>query len=135
MLLVGFLLAGLIHALVPDEKVVRWLGAANNAASIVVLAKIMGRRALLVYVLSIAVCSLAAGYALDAIYDLAGIAPAAVGDSDHGEQPGRLGLWAALLLVALCAGGLWRQYARRLMRMLKPGETVKRGRLSERRED
>lgn len=90
-------------------------GPATNAASIVLLTKILGRRAVVIYLVSIAVCALLAGYALNAIYAVSGIAPHANVSASH-EHGGAhvLPVLAALALCVLVAIGLYRRFGGRL---------------------
>lgn len=93
-------------------------GPATNAATLVVLQKVLGRRGLLVYLLSIGLCALLAGLLLNALYAWLALAPRAlthVHEHQHGDGVGRIvSLVAALALVALIARGLWTRFARRL---------------------
>lgn len=83
-------------------------GPATNVTSLSVLLGVLGRRATVIYLASIAVMSVAAGLALDALYAWLGLqAAAAVGEAAE-MIPGPVALAGALLLVALSVKPLWR---------------------------
>ncbi len=86
-------------------------GPATNAASLVVLRRILGQRAIVIYLAAIVVCALALGYAVDAIYGLSGILPRAL-EGMHDDHTGFDWLhWpASLVFAALVLNGLWRHY-------------------------
>lgn len=97
-------------------------GPATNLAGLAMLAPILGRRGLAVYVAAIMACALAAGLLLDALYPLLGLTPTVFlsAAADHGADPdacaGALCLdragWVAhataVVLVLLAAAGWWR---------------------------
>jgi len=91
-------------------------GPATNAASLVVLRRTLGRRALAIYLIAIMLCALAAGFALDGVYALSGLQPQALvrAHADHGGHSW-VDLVSALALMALIAYGLWRRYGKRLV--------------------
>ena len=86
-------------------------GPATNAATVVLLDRVLGRRAVVVYLVTIAVCAVAAGYAVDGLYAVTGIDPQAL------PQAGQTGghhwthVAAAVALALLTANGLRRRYA------------------------
>jgi hypothetical protein len=83
-------------------------GPATNIGAIVVLLKFLGRRVVTIYLLSIAVVSLAAGYALDWIYRTWHVNPVASFGKATGFVPEPVKVAAALVLLALLARSLWR---------------------------
>ncbi|NUQ50359.1 MAG: permease, partial [Phycisphaerae bacterium] len=98
--------AGLVFLLV---------GPATNAASLVLLKQILGLRAVVIYLASIVVCALLAGYAVDGLYGLLALQPrTAVSLHHHGhEHMGWLNTAAALVLALLVVNGIARRYAKR----------------------
>lgn len=85
-------------------------GPATNAATLVLLNKILGVRATLVYVVSIMVCALAGGYAVDLFYGEAGITPRALTGMVHDCAASPLSVAAGLLLCGLILNGLRLRY-------------------------
>jgi len=86
-------------------------GPATNAASLVVLRRILGQRALVIYLAAIVVCALALGYAVDGVYALSGVAPRALERMQHDHTGFDWLHWvAALAFMALILNGLWRHY-------------------------
>jgi len=83
-------------------------GPATNVGAIVVLLKFLGRRVVAIYLLSIAIVSLAAGYTLDWIYRTWQLSPAATFGKATGFVPEQVKVASALLLLALLARSLWR---------------------------
>ena len=83
-------------------------GPATNLGSIVVLLKFLGRRVVAIYLLSIAVVSLAAGYALDWIYRAWHISPVATFGKAADVVPEPVKVASAVLMLALLARSLWR---------------------------
>jgi len=83
-------------------------GPATNVGAIVVLLKFLGRRVVAIYLVSIAVVSLAAGYTLDWIYRTWQLIPAATFGKATGFVPEQVKVASALLLLALLARSLWR---------------------------
>jgi HflK protein len=102
-------------------------GPATNAASITMLFKLLGRRVVIVYLIVIAVVSLAAGVALNAIYAASGIDATAVVGKAGEIVPRWLETLSALVLIGLLAGSAvrtrflqrWRENLRRLGRPLR----------------
>lgn len=85
------------------------VGPATNVTTILVVLRLMGRRVLVVYLLGVTTCALAAGVAVNAIYaglqiDAAAVV-AATGDTGVSAIQGI----AAVVLVALLAYHLWRR--------------------------
>ncbi len=76
-------------------------GPATNATTITVLTKLLGKRAIAIYLLSIAALSLLAGFLVDALYASSGIAPRALTGAAGGIVPIWLRVPAALVLAAL----------------------------------
>jgi HflK protein len=76
-------------------------GPATNATTIAVLAKLLGKRAIAIYIACIAAFSLLAGFAVDAIYTSSGIAPRALTGAAGEILPIWLRAAAALVLAAL----------------------------------
>jgi hypothetical protein len=98
-------------------------GPATNAASLVVLRQILGGRGVAVYLVSIMVCALAAGYAVDGLYAWLGAAPRALTRAAHcATAPGWIDLLGAIALLALILNGVWRRYA--LPRLVRNGARV-----------
>ena len=82
-------------------------GPATNAASLAVLTKYLGRRSVLIYLVTIIVCAVAAGVALNALYDGLGLAPAAVIAAPSAEGGfDYVGTVAGAAFILLCANGL-----------------------------
>lgn len=87
-------------------------GPASNTAGIVMLTKFLGKRSVLIYVASIAICSLGFGVLLNHIYLWMGLDPKATMGMRHGEGGGRLHEICAVLLLVLVAVHLIRQASR-----------------------
>jgi hypothetical protein len=83
-------------------------GPATNIGAIVVLLKFLGHRVVTIYLLSIAVVALAAGYALDWIYRTWQINPVATFGKATGFVPEPVKVASAVVLLALLARSLWR---------------------------
>lgn len=83
-------------------------GPATNIGAIVVLLKFLGRRVVTIYLLSIAVVALAAGYALDWIYQTWHMNPVATFGKATGFVPEPVKVASAVVLLALLARSLWR---------------------------
>lgn len=90
-------------------------GPATNAASLVVLRRILGKRAITIYLVMIMISALALGYALEGVYTLLGVAPRAL-EGMHHEQAGFtwFRLTTGVVFAALIVNGLWRHYRGRL---------------------
>jgi uncharacterized membrane protein YraQ (UPF0718 family) len=76
-------------------------GPATNMAAITVLAGTLGRRAVVIYLSAIAVCSVLMGWAVDQAYAAMGISAKAVAGQAAEFIPGWLQWGAALLIVAI----------------------------------
>ncbi len=81
-------------------------GPATNIASIVVLLKILGGRVVAIYLAAIAVVSLLAGIALDAIYQHWGVNAAATIGQSVGGVPEPIKTAAAVVFIVLLAASL-----------------------------
>ena len=78
-------------------------GPATNAASITVVAKLLGRPVAAVYVATIAVCSLVAGMAVNALYGWLAIDISSWTTGMKHSEGGWLSILAAVTLLALIA--------------------------------
>jgi len=83
-------------------------GPATNLASLFALSKILGRRALAVHLVALALVTLALGFAVDALYPWLGIVPSAASGHEHGLVPGWLSRAAAIVLAVLMVVSLLR---------------------------
>jgi HflK protein len=83
-------------------------GPATNIGTIVMLLKFLGPRVVTIYLVSIAVVALAAGYALDWIYWTWQINPVATFGKATGFVPEPVKVASAVVLLALLARSLWR---------------------------
>jgi len=83
-------------------------GPATNVGTIVVLLKFLGRRVVAIYLASIAVVSLLAGYALNWIYARWEVNPAATFGKAGGFVPEPVKIAAAVVLTGLLISSLWR---------------------------
>ena len=83
-------------------------GPATNLGAIVVLLKFLGRRVVTIYLVSIALVSLAAGYALDWIYRTWQVSPAVTFGHASGFVPEPVKVGSAVILLGLLARSLWR---------------------------
>jgi len=100
-------------------------GPATNAASLVVLRRILGRRAVVIYLVAIMVCALALGYALEGVYALIGVVPRALEGMGHEHEAFGWLHWAAgLVFAALVLNGLWRHYSVRVRRATNAAAAV-----------
>ncbi|MCK4305365.1 MAG: SO_0444 family Cu/Zn efflux transporter [Candidatus Eisenbacteria sp.] len=100
-------------------------GPATNATSITVLLKLLGKQAVVIYLLAIAIFSLLGGLIIDGIYSSSGIDAMAVAGSTGEFIPAWLKVPAALLLLGLLLRSamridLMRIWHDRLRRMGKP---------------
>ncbi len=77
------------------------VGPATNVASLSVLSGLLGRRALAIYLASIAAVSVTAGMVLDGIYTVSGISARAVVGQAAGIIPPPLQVLASLILLLL----------------------------------
>ncbi len=76
-------------------------GPATNISSLVVLLKVLGRRAVAVYLVAVAVMTLAAGFALNTIYQAWGLDPRATFGTAAGFVPDVVKAAGAVLLTSL----------------------------------
>ena len=83
-------------------------GPATNVGTIVVLLKFLGRRVVAIYLVSIAVVSVLAGYALNWIYSRWEVNPAATFGKAGGFVPEPVKIAAAVVLTGLLISSLWR---------------------------
>jgi HflK protein len=83
-------------------------GPATNLGTIVLLLKFLGGRVVAIYLASIAVLSLAAGYTLDWIYRAWEVSPAATFGQASGFVPEPVKIASAVVLLALLGRSLWR---------------------------
>jgi uncharacterized membrane protein YraQ (UPF0718 family) len=98
------------------------VGPATNLASLTVLTGLLGKRAVAIYLASIAAVSVAAGLLLDQVYAFSGIsAQASVGQAAE-MVPMPVQLTASLLLVALSIKPIWTAVRKRLPARAKPIE-------------
>ncbi len=118
----------LLKGLSPGPVMVFLLaGPATNATTIAVLGKLLGRRTVVVYLLSIAVCSILAGYIVEGLYASSGIDASAVAGAASQLVPDLIRIPAALLLLGLILSSAgrtgmlsrWREGLRRLGRPLR----------------
>ncbi|MDW7731515.1 MAG: SO_0444 family Cu/Zn efflux transporter [Methanolobus sp.] len=84
-------------------------GPATNAATITMVTKFLGRRSAVLYLATIAVCSLIFGLVLDLIYFRLGIEAASIVGSASEVLPVQVKTAFALLLIPLMAYGIYRQ--------------------------
>jgi uncharacterized membrane protein YraQ (UPF0718 family) len=84
-------------------------GPATNAASITVVAKLLGRPVATVYVASIALCALVSGMAVNALYEWMKIDISAWTTGIHHSEGGLFSTLAAVILLALIARALMRK--------------------------
>lgn len=82
-------------------------GPATNAASLVIIWKILGRRTAIIYILTVAVCALSAGLILDAMFSDLGSQV-----QNHYHQMGTTPLEhiSAVILLAVLAFGIYKKY-------------------------
>lgn len=81
-------------------------GPATNAASLAVLTKYLGRRSVVIYLITIILCAVAAGFALNAIYEGFALTPFAAGAAPAEEGFDYVGTVTAAAFVLLCLNGL-----------------------------
>ncbi len=82
-------------------------GPATNAASLAVLTKYLGRRSVVIYLVTIIVCAVAAGIALNAFYGGFGLEPTTTAGALTPEEGfDYVGTVAAVAFVLLCLNGL-----------------------------
>ena len=83
-------------------------GPATNIGAVIVLLKFLGARVVTIYLASIAVVSVLAGYVLDWLFARGQFNPVADIGAASGLVPGPVKLGAALVLTALLVRSLWR---------------------------
>ena len=83
-------------------------GPATNVGALVVLFKVMGRRVMAIYLSTILVMSVLAGYALDWVYRRWHVNPAATFGKAMEFVPDSVNVAAALVMIALLAWSVWR---------------------------
>lgn len=76
-------------------------GPATNAATIAVVAKLLGKRSAVIYVSSIAVCSLLLGLALNWLYAASGVTVSAIDLHEHSSGFSWLPAFSVFVLVVL----------------------------------
>jgi uncharacterized membrane protein YraQ (UPF0718 family) len=81
-------------------------GPATNAASLAVLTKYLGRRSVVIYLVTIILCAVAAGFALNAIYEGFALTPFAAGAAPAEGGFDYVGTVTAAAFVLLCLNGL-----------------------------
>ncbi|WP_246804124.1 hypothetical protein [Desulfosarcina cetonica] len=92
-------------------------GPATNATSLTVLARVLGRRATMIYLTSIAVCAVAFGLLVDQIYNTLGISPQAVLGQAGETLPFGLELVAAMAILVLSIKPVFHHLRRWLPRL------------------
>jgi HflK protein len=83
-------------------------GPATNVGSLVVLLKVLGWRAVAVYLAAVATMTLAAGFALNALYHAWGLDPRATFGTAGEFVPGSVKAAGAALLAVLLVMSMWR---------------------------
>jgi HflK protein len=83
-------------------------GPATNLGAVVVLLKFMGRRVMAIYLSTILVMSVLAGYALDWVYRRWQVNPAATFGKAMEFVPDFVNVAAALVMIGLLAWSVWR---------------------------
>ena len=83
-------------------------GPATNIGSLVVLLKVLGGRAVAVYLAAVATMTLAAGFALNGLYHAWGLDPRTTFGTAGEFVPGPVKVAGAVLLAALLAHSMWR---------------------------
>lgn len=87
-------------------------GPATNAAGITMVARMFGPKATTVYLASIAICSLAFGVMVDALYVSLGLEVTGWLTSAHDDAPGAISMASAAILLGLLAWGRLRPFLR-----------------------
>lgn len=90
-------------------------GPATNAASLVVLSRVLGVRVVVVQVAALSICAVALGVLVDRIHGWMGLTPTAVLDNAHHHEHGTpwLSYVSAALLAVLLIASLLRTHGRR----------------------
>ena len=108
----------LIHAgLSPGAALVFLItGPATNAATITTLWRVLGKRSVVIFLITVAVGALATGFAVDAIVAADVVGPKAMvpdavsgaaGHEHHDEETGWFGTAAAIALILLLVNAMW----------------------------
>jgi uncharacterized membrane protein YraQ (UPF0718 family) len=88
-------------------------GPATNAASLALVAKLLGKRSAAIYLASVVLCALAMGFALNGLYPLLGLEPRALAGA-AGDCAPWLGPWlagaGAAAVLGLSLAGAWRRH-------------------------
>jgi hypothetical protein len=84
-------------------------GPATNAASLVIIWKILGRRTAIIYILTVAVCALASGLLLDAFFSDLG---SQIQSHYHKMAATPLEHTSAVILLAILLWGIYKKYRR-----------------------
>ncbi|MBI5814452.1 MAG: SO_0444 family Cu/Zn efflux transporter [Nitrospinae bacterium] len=106
--------AMIIKGLSPGAALVFLLsGPATNIGSIMLIRDRMGTRSLAIYLSAIAVCSIAMGVALDALYGWSGINPVAVMGMGAAAVPGWIETTSAIVFLALTGKSMAKTLAKR----------------------
>ena len=107
--------ARLLNGASPGAALVRLLaGPATNTAGIVMLSKFLGWRSVIIYLSSIAVCSLAFGLLLNHIFVWIGPSPVEFQAAHHTASAGDFKFYCAAALALLIALHLVRRGARHM---------------------
>ena len=88
-------------------------GPATNMATITMVVRLLGKKALAVYLGAIGICSLGLGMVTDALYGQLGMsATVAVGEASE-LLPGWIEIGAAMVLAGFIANAVWRDFRHR----------------------
>lgn len=97
-------------------------GPATNAASIVVLSRTLGARIVATQIVTLSICAVGLGYAVDALYALLEIAPTAAMSAEHDHASMWLSYASAAVLAVLLLVSLVRTHGSRdLLATLREG--------------
>ncbi|MEE8484449.1 MAG: SO_0444 family Cu/Zn efflux transporter [Nitrospinota bacterium] len=88
-------------------------GPATNAASLVVLSKVLGKRTVAIYLVSIAVASLLMGYLLNGLYIALDLNPMAALGGEGEIMPAAVEILSALLLFTLMARSIVSEFVKK----------------------
>ena len=78
-------------------------GPATNAATLTTLWSIIGKKQLVVFLITLALCALGAGFIINAMDVQLGIGEAAC---EHAEHTNRFGIFSAILLIGILVNGM-----------------------------
>ena len=84
-------------------------GPATNLATLAVMTRYLGKRAVMVHVGVLAVVTLALGFGLDALYSALDLAPSARLGEEHSHAEEWTGIASAVVLLALIGATYWRR--------------------------